>query len=397
MIWRKAAAAAAIALCAALLASCWDKIELNELMLVSMVGLDRDPESGDYTIWMQIVNPDAGASARGTPGGEQSPVYTYEASGKTLAEAHIKFYNLMPRKMFIHHAKAVLISERAARKGMKDFINFSELQPDARTSIPLLIADDPIGDIMRTFTPLERTPSESLASRLGLLADYALKFSRHVDLKDAIERSERKDWIVLPLVAATPKTGNLNSWEANASIDASRNQLWINGGAVIRNYRMVGRLNEDDLVLYHLLTGEKGRFVRRVPFRNGHVTASLESRGAKRRLEWQNGRPVVRFKLRLNLSTIAMKEYHPQTLEEIRELESAVSRALAGELKAFADKTRAKGWDLLRIRALLRTKAPHLAHPEQAADDAKVLIEVETRLTGMGNLSRLYGGMGGMP
>jgi len=397
MIRRKAAAAAVLALSAALMASCWDKIELNELTLVSMAGLDRDPESGIYTIWLQVINPASGASAKGTPGGEQSPVYTYEASGSSLAEAHLKFYHLIPRKTFIHHAKAVLISERAARQGMKDFMNFSELQPDARTSIPLLVVEGSIDEVMRTFTPLERTPSESLASRLELLNEYALRSARRIELRDVIERSERDEWIVLPIAAATPKTGNFNSWDSDASIDANRNQLRINGGAVIRNYRMVGRLGEDDLVLYHLLDGERGRFVRRIPFRDGHVTASLESRGAKRRLAWENGRPVVRIRLRLNLSTLAMKEFHPQTLEDIRELESAVNQALAGELAAFADRTRAKGWDLLRIGSLLRRKAPKLANPGQAAADAKIRIEVKTRLTGMGNLSRLYEGTGGTP
>jgi len=395
MSWRHGAAAVVLALLTALLASCWDKIELNELTLVSMVGLDRDPESGIYTVWLQVINPASGASAKGTPGGEQSPVYTYAASGRTMAETQVSFYNLIPRKMFVHHAKAVLISSRAARQGMKDFMNFSELQPDARTSIPLLVVDGSIGDVMRTFTPLERNPADSLASRLKLLSDYALKSGRRTELRDVIERAERDEPIVLPLVAATSKTGEFNSWEASASIDANRNQLRLNGGAVIRNFRMIGRLNEDELVLYHLLAGERGRFVRRVPFRNGHVTVSMESRSAKRRLVWENGKPVVRVRLRVNLSTLAMKEFHPQTLAEIRELESAVNAALADELTDFAEKTRGKGWDLLRIRSLLRRKAPNLPDLDRAADAAKIRIEVESRLTGMGNLSRLYEGSGG--
>lgn len=394
MFWRHGAAAVVLALLTALLASCWDKIEMNELALVSMVGLDRDPESGIYTIWLQIVNPTSGASAKGTPGGEQSPVYTYGASGRTLAEAQASFYNLMPRKMFIHHAKAVLISSRATRQGMKDFMNFSELQSEARMSVPLLVVDGSIGDVMRTFTPLERNPGDSLTSRLKLLADYTLKSGRQADLRDVIERTARDEPIVLPVVAATPGTGDINSWEASASIDANRNQLRINGGAVIRNFRMVGRLNEDELVLYHLLDGERGQFVRRVPFRDGHVTVSMENREAKRQLSWVNGKPVVRLKLRVNLSTLSMNEFHPQTLAEIRELESAVNEALADELTDFAETTRGKGWDLLRIRSLLRRKAPDLPDPDRAADAAKIRIEVESRLTGMGNLSRLYEGSG---
>lgn len=395
MFRRKAAAAVALALSAALLSSCWDKTELNELALVSMIGLDRDPESGIYTIRLQVINPTSGSTARGTPGGEQSPVYTYEANVRTLAEADLKFYHLIPRKLFLHHAKAVLISGRAARQGMRDFINFSELQPSARTSVPLFVVDGSIGEVMRTYTPLERTPAESLSSRIELLADYALQSGRDVEVRDVIERSERDDWIVLPMVAVTPKTGNLDSRDVDASIDANRNQLRLNGGAVIRNYRMVGRLDDNELVLYHLLNGDKGTFVRRVPFRNGHVTAVLLSRGTKRRLDWENGRPVVRIRLSLELSTLAMNEYHPRTLEDIRALEKAVSESITDELDAFLDKTRAKGWDLAGIRSLLGRKAPKLPNPDRAAADAKIRFEIKTLFTGMGNLSRLYEGSGG--
>jgi len=394
---RQRAAAAVLALCAALLTSCWDKVEINELSLVSLAGLDRDPESGIYTVYLQVINPATGASAQGAPGGEQAPVYTYTASGKSPGEAQASFYNVLPRRMFLHHAKAVLISERAAKQGMRDFLNFSELQPDARTSIPLLIVDGSIAEVMRTFTPLERNPADSIVSRLDLMYDFTLKAGRRIELRDVIERVEREEMVVIPIVAATSKTGHLNSFDVNAEIDANRNQLRVSGGAVIRDYRMVGRLNEGDLVLYHVLTGEKGRFVRRFPFRGGHITVNMRSRRMEQRLDWQDGKPVVRIRLQFEFSTIAMKEYFPQTLDELKKLEQHLNQVFAEELKTFVNKTRGKGWDLLRIRSLLHRKAPNLPDPDQAASEAEIKIEVETRLRGMGNLGRLYDGARGEP
>jgi len=394
---RQRAAAAVLALCAALLTSCWDKVEINELSLVSLAGLDRDPESGIYTVYLQVINPATGASAQGAPGGEQSPVYTYTASGKSPGEAQASFYNVLPRRMFLHHAKAVLISERAAKQGMRDFLNFSELQPDARTSIPLLIVDGSIDEVMRTFTPLERNPADSIVSRLDLMYDFTLKAGRRIELRDVIERVEREEMVVIPIVAATSKTGHLNSFDVNAEIDANRNQLRVSGGAVIENYRMVGRLYENDLIMYHVLIGEKGQFVRRFPFRGGHITVIMKTKRMERRLDWKAGKPVVRLRLRLEFSTIAMKEYFPQTLDELKKLEQHLNRVFAEELKTFVDKARRKGWDLLRIRSLLHRKAPNLPDPDQAASEAEIKIEVETRLRGMGNLGRLYDGAGGEP
>jgi len=392
---RSLAIAAIFALLSSLLASCWDKAEMNELALVSMVGLDRDPDSGLYTVWMQIINPASGASAQKMPGGEQAPVYTYKISARSSAETQLLIYKLMPRKMFVHHAKAILMSERTVKRGIRDILNFTELMPDARSSVPLLIADGPLEEVMRTFTPLERNPAESIESRLKLLYEYALLSGRRIEMRDVIERSARRDIAVIPMIAPTPRTGNPNSWQVNAEIDANINQLEVGGGAVIRDYRMVGRLSDGELVLYNLLNGAKGRFVRLVPFRDGHLSVSMNSRGAKKKLEWRNGKPFVRARIRVDISTIAMSEYHPQTMDEIRELERLVERHLAEELTAFLDKTRGKGWDLLRVRSLLRRKAPKLEDLDRAADEAEIGVEIEARITGMGNLSRLYDGTGG--
>ncbi|REK54249.1 MAG: Ger(x)C family spore germination protein [Thermobacillus sp.] len=397
---RQRAAAAVLALCAALLTSCWDKVEINDLSLVSLAGLDRDPESGIYTVYLQVINPATGASAQGAPGGEQAPVYTYAASGKSLAEAQVTFYKLLPRRMFLHHTKAVLISERAAKQGMRDFLNFSELQPDARTSIPLLVVDGSIDEVMRTFTPLDWNPADAITSRLNLLHDYAMMTGRRIELRDVIERTEREELIVIPLISATPKTGDHSNWDVKAEINANRNQLKLGRraiGAVIENYRMVGRLYENDLIMYHVLIGEKGQFVRRFPFRGGHITVIMKTKRMERRLDWKAGKPVVRLRLRLEFSTIAMKEYFPQTLDELKKLEQHLNQVFAEELTTFVDKTRRKGWDLLRIRSLLHRKAPNLPDPDQAASEAEIKIEVETRLRGMGNLGRLYDGAGGEP
>jgi len=395
MLRRRLAASVILALCAALLASCWDRSEMNELALVSMVGMDRDPDSGKITVYMQVINPASGTSAQGAPAGEQAPVYTYKVSSDSFAETQFTFYKLMPRKMFLHHAKAVIISERFAKQGLRVFINFTELMPDARSSVPLLVAEGPVGKVMHTFTPLERNPAESVTSRLELLYEMAMMSGRRIEVRDVIERSAKGEIAVLPMIAPTARRGDPNSWELNAEIDANANQLKISGGAVIRDYRMIGRLTDDELVLHNLLDGGKGRFVRRYPFRDGHIAVSMKNRRAKKKLEWRNGKPFVRVRIRVDISTVGMSEFHPQTIGEIRELEEHVNRSLAGELEDFVDRTRGKGWDLLRIGGMLRRKAPDLPDPDRAAEEAEVGIEIESRLTGMGNMSRLYDETGG--
>lgn len=124
MAYRYAAGMFILMMFTALLTACWDKTEMNELALVSMVGVDIDPDSGKKTVYYQIINPLSGTSARGTPGGEQAPVYTYEISGSSFGEIKSTIYKMLPRKLFIAHSKILLVSRRAARQGVRDIVNF---------------------------------------------------------------------------------------------------------------------------------------------------------------------------------------------------------------------------------------------------------------------------------
>src|SRR5690606_129341 len=138
----------------ALLTACWDRTEMNELALVSMMGVDSDPESDKITVYYQIKNPLSGTSAKGTPGGEQAPVYTYEISGSSFGEIKSTIYKMLPRKLFMAHCKVLLVSQRAAKQDMRDIVNFIEMQPNGRSSVPMLIVDGPLSQVMRTLTPL---------------------------------------------------------------------------------------------------------------------------------------------------------------------------------------------------------------------------------------------------
>ncbi|WP_255600847.1 hypothetical protein [Lysinibacillus sp. K60] len=58
-----------------LLGGCWNKRELNELAIVTAVGVDKSDEL--FEISVQIVNPSQVASNKAT--GIQVPVFTYHA------------------------------------------------------------------------------------------------------------------------------------------------------------------------------------------------------------------------------------------------------------------------------------------------------------------------------
>jgi spore germination protein KC len=394
MAYRYAAGLFILMMFAALLTACWDKTEMNELALVSMVGVDIDPDSGKKTIYYQIINPLSGTSARGTPGGEQAPVYTYEISGSSFGEIKSTIYKMLPRKLFIAHSKVLLVSRRAAIQGVREIVNFIEMQPNGRSSVPMLIVDEPISHVMKTFTPLERVPSDAIDSRLKLLIQHSLLTGKHIKVNDVIERMEKSDTIVLPMIAGTTEKPSSNSGETAADIDANQNNFIIESGAVFRDYRMVGKLNDAQLVWYHLLNGDRGRHVRRFQVEGKQVSVELRLVRMKRDVFRQSGQPAVRIRLDLELSTIWANEFVPHSRNEVERLENRLNRIIEDESLAFYQMTRERGWDLLRIRDLLRKQTPNHPDIDQAAKNAKVTIEVVTRLLRTGSMNQPYEGTG---
>ena len=380
---RTAIVLAVVAALSPVLAACWDKTELNQLALVSMAGVDSDPESGEITVYYQIINPLSGPSAKGMPGGsEQSPVYTYAIKGRSYGEIRSNIYKILPRKLFVAHYKVIIVSQRAAKQGIRNLINFIEMMPTNRAAVPMLVAAEPIDRIMNTITPLEKVPSDAIVSRLDMLIDHSLIAGKQNNINDLIERMEKSDPIVMPILSSKTESDPSNSGGISANINANQNSFIIGGGAVFQDYRMTGELTDQELVWYHLLNGERGRQVRR--FVIGGKPVSIEWRlvHLERTVQREQDRPVVRIHLELEFSSLYSSEYLPRTSQEIQRMEHQIGGIISDELEAFYEKMKEQGWDLLRIKDLLRRN--RFPDAESAYKQAEVVISARAQLSEVG-------------
>lgn len=392
MVYRHTAAMLILVTLVFLLAACWDKTDLNELALVSMIGVDIDPDTGQKNVYFQIINPLSGTSAKGTPGGEQAPVYTYRVAGSDFGEISTEIYKLLPRKLFLSHVRLLLISKRTALEGILDIVNFLEMLPSSRSSIPMLIVEGQISDVMYTYTPLERLPSDSIDYRLVLLNRDALLAGSNIKINDFVEQMERGNMTVLPMITEMTEAPYSDSGKRSAEIDADRKNFIIEGGAVFRDYRMVGTLNDEQLTWYHLMNGDKGRHVQHFMMNGKKVSVELRLERMRKKVVQQADAPVVWFGLDLELSTTMSNDFVPRTRNEVDQMEERLGQIIVDELISFYESTREKGWDLFRIKDLLRKKAPRLSDPDEAAKNAKVTIDVESRLRRTGSIKQTYEG-----
>lgn len=111
---------------ALLLTGCWNRTELNEIGLISALGIDRSEEG--WIVTYQFINPSAisaGTGGASKAGGGESPVHVFSSEGPTLREAIDVSYTESPRRLYFPHADVLVLGKEAARKSITDVIDFT--------------------------------------------------------------------------------------------------------------------------------------------------------------------------------------------------------------------------------------------------------------------------------
>lgn len=197
---------------------------------------------------------------------------------------------------------------------------------------------------------------------------------------------------MLPVIKETTEKANPTSGEISAEINANKNNLIIDGGAVFRDYRMVGRLNDAELIWYHLLSGDKGRHARLFQVDGKRMTVEMKLVHMDHTAHWRQNKPVVTIHLDLELSSSFAVEFVPQSQKEVKRLEQKVAQLITDELDSFCKKIKDKGWDLLGIRETVERSHRKKEQTENvtAIKNVDVVVRVNAKLLRTGSMSKPY-------
>ncbi|WP_277679096.1 Ger(x)C family spore germination protein [Gracilibacillus dipsosauri] len=173
-------------LCIVWLSGCWNSRDLGDLAIVMGMGIDRIPETKEYRVSFQIVNP--GEVAAGGKGGGGIPVTVYSETGSTFFEAIRKTAQKAPRQLFFGHMSVIVVGETLARESIQDLFDFFERSNEVRmTSIVLVARESTAESVISILTPMEKIPSNSLIGKTRF-ADKVL--SENIEYKlDEVIRS----------------------------------------------------------------------------------------------------------------------------------------------------------------------------------------------------------------
>jgi spore germination protein KC len=146
------------------LPGCWSRRELNEIGIVSQVGVDLN-EQKKIVLTIQVINP-SGMKKQGS-GGASVRIVTSE--GNTVFEA---IRNLMLKsgvKLFYPHNHILVMGEDLARSGLGPAVDFFIRDPEIRLTTWVLLTPGKAEEIVKASSDEEKLPAIHLDR---LLQDY---------------------------------------------------------------------------------------------------------------------------------------------------------------------------------------------------------------------------------
>ncbi len=250
-----------IILVSATFAGCWSRREINELAIVSSVGIDKAPE-GKIEITAEVVRPAVlakGAGGLGGPGGgggvsKGKPYWIVEATGETLIDAARNLNLKSPRQLFFSHLQVLVFGEQLARDGLGPVMDRLSRSNEVRRNIFVLITPGRAKDIIEAEPDIENISGVGLR---GLVERQILTSKTvRIDLKEfLLAMASKSTSPVATKIEIVPDNRSREIWQGqgeSAGMIGGRAQagvvksVQLTGTAVFHQDKLVGWLNLDE-------------------------------------------------------------------------------------------------------------------------------------------------------
>lgn len=369
------------------LTGCWDRMEINDLAIISMMAMDRT-EEGDIQIWLQVVIPArVGGGMGGTGGGggggggQMHAFITLSSRGRTVLEASKKIQVELPRRLLWAHMRVILVGERLARAGVRPALDFPARHPQVRLNSYFLVVQGSVEEIMAAQVDLEKLPAEYLReisrSRIGPV----VKLNEFAQLLAA----RGVDPIAGVAVLVPPPGG---------AVAGQRPALKLGGAALFREDRLVEFLDERVTRGLLWLRGEvhRGVITVTVPEAPGFVSVEWVSSNVRRRVWMEGGRIVLYVQAKtegdITEDTIGLDLSDPRMLVMVN---AQLNKAIRERIEAALVRMRELNVDSAGFGEVVHEQLPAVWQRvekkwlREEFREAKIVIEVdaEVRRTGL--------------
>lgn len=226
----------------AVLSGCYERIEVNELAIAEVLGVDLT-EDGRMRIAVQFVVPgrlggQLSATGGGSGGADAPAIFVVEAVGSTLSEALSFLQAKIPRRLFTSHLRVVVLGEEFARSGIAPLLETFNRERELRKETHIVVTKGSARDLLIKLPELEPIPASAI---VGLLEQGIVPIRTVRELLITLVTEGIDPF--LPYVGLTNRLQLEGETSGQQGIDTSTAEFEIMGIGVFQDGKLVGFVN----------------------------------------------------------------------------------------------------------------------------------------------------------
>lgn len=225
-----------------LLTGCWDKVELNEISIVTGIAIEKG-EKDKFLVTVETINaPQLSADQPGSG----TPVITFQEEGNSLAELSERMNIGLSRKLIYSHTRIIVIDEILAKEGVGDILDFLERTGEFRNDFNILITrGTKASDIVKTTYPLELVPSIKVHKQIEVYLEEwgGDPYVRLTDFISSLTSKGRHPVTSAVSIEGKPEAGKSIDQNSKTELDAT---VIISGLSIFKKDKLIGFLSPEE-------------------------------------------------------------------------------------------------------------------------------------------------------
>ena len=357
---------------------CYNYKEINEMAIVSSIGIDKDDKNDKYIVSAQIMN------SKESEDSEDSQIIVYTKEGDTIHEALRNVTLESPRKLYGNHLSKIVLSEEVAKEGIDNVLDtFNRLSEVRNEFIITVVKDNKASDVLKVLTSTETIPAEYVKLSLKI-ADETSGLTYTTKLDEFISLYLKKGIDPVVPVLKIDKKSKKGTTIDNITTTDPMSKIVIENLAVTNKGKLETYLKSEEVIGYNFLRNQIQKMIIPVKCddKNNYASIAILKNKTKSNTSKKDNKYIINFDIN---SEAIITEYNCESNlkneKVIEKLEKDTEKKINRYIKKSLDKQKETKGKFLGLERLI-----YLDYPKYKNEDYSVKYNVKVNLLRKGEI-----------
>lgn len=357
---------------------CYNYKEINDMAIVSSIGIDKDNKNDKYIVSAQIMN------SKESEDSEDSQITVYTKEGDTVHEALRNITLKSPRKLYGNHLSKIVLSEEVAKEGIDNILDiFNRITEVRNEFIITIVKEDKASDVLKVLTTTESIPAEYVKLSLKI-ADKTSGLTYATKLDEFISLYLKKGIDPVVPVLKIDKKEKKGTTINNITTTNPISKIVIEDLAVTNKGKLETYLKNEEIIGYNFLRNQIQKMI--IPVKcddeNNYASISILKNKTKSNATKKDNKYIINFNIN---SEAIITEYNCKkdlTDEKvIKELEKDTEKKIKRYIKKSLNKQKETKGKFLGLERII-----YLDYPKYKNEDYSVKYNAKVNLVRKGEI-----------